>query len=263
MRITFLGTGTSVGVPMIGCDCATCNDPRPENKRLRTSVYIEHPGGAFLIDCSTDFRQQALTHRMPHIDALLITHDHADHINGIDDLRGYNHMQKGPIDIYAAASVLETLTHRYAYCFNPTQIGGGVPQLNLRQISGGEPFELNGLTITPVPAKHGILDILGYRLGPRFAYMTDCSEVPGSSVELLQGVEVLVVNALRHTPHPTHFTLDQALEFSRRIAPKQTWFTHMTCHLEHFATNAALPPETQLLHDGQVIELPDAGAWEN
>jgi len=300
MRITVLGTGTSVGVPVIGCRCEVCRSTAPENNRLRSSVYIEHAGGKLLVDCSTDFRQQALRYRIPRVDAVILTHNHADHINGIDDLRSFNFVQRSPIDLYATADVLHTIRHRYEYAFNPTQLGGGVPRLNLHEIdlankagdlrletggtekqagdlrleTGGTKTEkptayslqptaffIGGLQIVPVPIKHGVLDILGYRIGRNFAYLTDCSAVPESSVALLEGIEILVLDALRPTPHSTHFSLSEALDFSQRIGPAQTWFTHITCKMEHFATNASLPPNAQLLHDGQVIEVEEE-TWD-
>lgn len=210
----------------------------------------------FMVDCSLDFRQQALRYRMPRIDAVILTHDHADHIGGFDDLRGYNFIQQGPIDIYGTAAVFKTLRERYAYCFRPAlQIGGGLPQLNLIEIEPGKAFQLGDLEILPVPIKHGLLDIVGYRVGKTFAYMTDCSFVPETSVPMVDDIENLIVGALRPTPHETHFSLPEALEFSRSIRAGKTWFTHITDRLEYFATNASLPPDAQLLHDGQVIEV--------
>lgn len=264
MRITVLGSGTSGGVPTIGCDCAVCRSDAPENKRLRCSLYVEVPAigdvpeAKFLIDCSSDFRQQALRYRLPRIDAVAMTHDHADHMNGLDDLRAYNFIQRGPIDVYGDATVLATIRRCYDYCFNPKQIGGGVPQLRPRGIVARQAFRIGALEVTPVPIWHGQLPILGFRLGRHFAYLTDCSRVDEDAMDLLKDLRVLIVGALRPRPHPTHFSLDQAVAFSRRVAPSErTWFTHMTCNVEHFATNAALAPATQLLHDGQTIEVPD------
>ena len=256
MRITILGSGTSTGIPVIGCTCATCASTAPENNRLRASIYIEHPSVKFMVDCSLDFRQQALRHRIPRIDAVILTHDHADHIGGFDDLRGYNFLQRGPIDIYGAPDVLKTVRERYAYCFRPAlQIGGGLPQLNLIEIEPGKAFQLGDLEILPVPIKHGLLDIVGYRIGKTFAYLTDCSYVPETSVPMVDSIENLIVGALRPTPHETHFSLPEALEFSRSIRAGKTWFTHITDHLEYFATNAELPSDAQLVYDGQVIEV--------
>ncbi len=255
MKITILGSGTSTGVPVIGCDCPVCRSDAPENKRLRSSIYVENGDDKILIDCSSDFRQQALRAKLPRIDAVFLTHDHADHINGIDDLRLFNFIQRNPIDLYAREDVVETVKRRYEYCFNPRQLGGGVPQLNLRPLLPGETVQLKSTAIQAIPIKHGILDIFGFRIGKRFAYLTDCSEVPESSVELLEGVEVLVVDALRKTPHSTHFSLSEALDFSRRIQPRQTWFTHIACRMDHFETNEELPDDAQLLYDGQVIEV--------
>lgn len=257
MRVTVLGSGTSVGIPSISCGCEVCRSEVPENQRLRSSVYIEHPGASFLIDCSIDFRQQALRHRMPAIEAVLLTHSHADHISGLDDLRSYNFLQSAPIDIWGDATTLEAVRQRFAYCFRPTQIGGGLPRLNLREVQPTEPFRIGTVTVQPVPIKHGILDILGYRIGG-LAYLTDCSAVPASSMPLIEGVDTLIVGALRPYPHETHFSLPEALALSRELDARQTWFTHIGCKLEHFATNAELPPEAQLLYDGQILEAPDA-----
>ena len=255
MRITVLGSGTSTGVPVIGCDCAVCRSGAPENKRLRCSLYIEESGFVFLVDCSTDFRQQALRYGIRRIDAVLFTHNHADHMNGIDDLRVFNYLQGGPIGIYGDNATLATIQRRFDYCFNPPQVGGGVPQLLLQEIRPGQGFCLEGLNILPIRLKHGILDILGFRIGESFAYLTDCSAVPEESMALLEGIEVLIVDALRHKSHSTHFSLEQALNFSRALRPAQTWFTHIADDLDHFETNAQLPRNAQLLHDGQVIEL--------
>lgn len=255
IEITVLGSGTSTGIPSIGCNCEVCLSDKPENKRLRSSIYIDHPSQKILVDCSSDFRQQALRYKMPRIDAVLLTHDHADHIGGIDDIRNYNFIQKEPIDFYASSATLATVRKRFGYIFEPTQIGGGLPQIRLHPVAGEKPFQLGDLEILPVPLKHGVLDIFGFRIGRRFAYLTDCSTVPEKSMAWLEGLDTLVVDALRPEPHSTHFSLDEALEFSRKVKPRQTWFTHMAHKLEHFATNAALPPEAQLLRDGQIFKV--------
>lgn len=261
LRLRVLGSGTSTGVPVIGCRCPVCTSPDPRNRRLRSSVLIEAGAGDdkrfVLIDCSTDFRQQMLTWPAPRIDAVLLTHTHSDHVCGIDDLRVYNYYQRAAIPIHSTAPFLDDLRRRFAYAFNPMQEGGGVPRLALQTVEPGVPFEAAGLRVVPIPILHGLLPILGFRLGA-LAYLTDCSAIPESSEPLLQGLDVLIVSALRRRSHSTHFNLEQALEVSRRLAPRRTFFTHIADEMEHETTNRELPPTAQLLYDGQVIEVPDA-----
>ena len=257
MRITVLGSGTSTGVPTIGCRCEVCRSGKPENRRSRSGIYVETREGCFLVDCSTDFREQALRHRLERVDAVLMTHDHADHLNGIDDLRIFNFIQKTPIDLFGEGEVLETIRRRFAYCFTPKQIGGGVPNLRLLPIEPYLGFTLCGVEILPLRIKHGILDILGFRIGSRLAYLTDCSDAPDRTIDAIREIEVLVVGALRHSPrHPTHYCLDQALELRSKVQAQQTWITHIGCKMgDHFETNASLPRDAQLLYDGQIIEI--------
>ena len=255
LRVRVLGSGTSMGVPVLGCRCAVCTSSDPRNKRLRSSILIEAAGRHVLVDCSIDFRQQMLAWPAPRIDAVLLTHTHSDHVNGIDDLRAYNYLQGGPIPIYSAQPFLDDLTHRFAYCFDPMQKGGGVPQLDLRRVEPGVAFEAAGLRVVPIPIMHGLLPIIGFRLG-RFAYLTDCSAIPAASEPLLQGLEALIVSALRRRPHATHFNLEQAVEVSRRLAARRAFFTHMADEMDHETTNRELPAWAKLLFDGQVIEVP-------
>jgi phosphoribosyl 1,2-cyclic phosphate phosphodiesterase len=252
--VTFLGTGTSHGVPMIGCGCATCRSTDPRDKRLRPSIWIDVPGrGAILVDCATDLRQQALSFGVSRVDAVIFTHGHADHILGIDELRRFNVLQGGTIPCYADARTWRTVASTFSYVFDGlARQGGGVPQLERREIEG--PFEAAGVRVVPVPILHGRTPILGLRFGS-FAYLTDCSAVPDDSWPLVAGVETLVIDALRHKPHPTHFTVAEALVAVERIAPRRAYLTHMAHDLPHAETCARLPAGVELAYDGLVLDI--------
>lgn len=252
LKIRILGSGTSMGVPVVGCHCPVCTSTDWHNKRMRSSISIEAEGRNILIDCSIDFRMQMLSWPLPRIDAVLLTHTHSDHINGLDDLRSFNYIQKSSIPIFSTQYFLDDLKNRFGYCFTPLQEGGGVPHLDLMPIDPGQPFEVKGLPIQPVQIMHGVLPILGFRLG-RFAYLTDCSGIPEASEAMLQGLDVLIISALRRRPHPTHFSLAQSLEASERLGAKRVFFTHIADDLDHEETNRELPDRARLLYDGQEI----------
>lgn len=254
MHVTFLGTGTSHGVPMIGCRCPVCTSADPRDRRSRPSAVLAFEDGAtVLIDTSTDLRTQALSHGLDRLDAVIYTHSHADHIFGFDDLRRFNVLSGGPLPIYADARTLGDLRRTFAYAFSGgDQAGGGVPQVDPREVIG--PFVILGHEFVPVPILHGTRPILGYRVG-RFAYLTDCSAIPADSLPLLRGLDVLVLGALRHRPHPTHFSLREATEAAGRIGARRTWFTHMCHDLGHAATARDLPAEMGLAWDGLTIEV--------
>ncbi len=239
---------------MIGCTCATCRSADPRDRRLRPSIYIEVPGsGRLLIDSSTDLRQQALACAITRVDAVLYTHAHADHILGLDELRRFNMIQGTAIPCYADARTWDALKRTFFYVFDGiARQGGGVPQLELREIDG--PFEAAGVRVRPVPLLHGRLPILGFRFGS-FAYLTDCSAIPDDSWPLLEDVETVVLDALRDKPHPTHFTIDQALAAVTRMAPRRAFFTHMAHDLPHAATCARLPEGVELAYDGLVVDV--------
>jgi phosphoribosyl 1,2-cyclic phosphate phosphodiesterase len=253
VRVTFLGTGTSHGVPMIGCDCRTCRSGDPRDNRMRPSIYVSgEDGTALLVDAGPDLRMQALRFGVRRVDALLFTHGHADHILGLDDVRRFNAIHQRPMACYADAETVRDIRRMFSYVFDPaTPRGGGLPQLELFTIAGA--FVLGALEIVPVPILHGRRPILGLRIG-RFAYLTDCSAIPGESWPLLADLDVLVLDALRERPHPTHFSLDQAVDAARRIGAGRTWFTHMAHDLQHAPTCARLPPGIELAYDGLVVE---------
>jgi phosphoribosyl 1,2-cyclic phosphate phosphodiesterase len=249
LHITFLGTGTSHGVPMIGCQCATCRSQDPRDHRTRPSVFIEtDDGGAILIDAGPDLRAQALAHEIARVDAIVFTHGHADHILGLDDVRRYNHIMRRPMACFADAQTVDDIRRMFAYVFDPdAPKGGGLPQLELFRVEG--PFCLGRQEVIPVPVLHGQRPILGLRFD-RFAYLTDCSGIPDSSWPLLEGLDIVVLDALRERPHPTHFSIGEAMEAARRIGARHTYFTHMCHDLPHAATCARLPTGFALAHDG-------------
>ncbi len=255
LRITLLGTGTSHGIPMIGCDCAVCASTDPHDKRTRTSVLVQTADAAILIDTPPELRMQCLANDVRRVDGILYTHQHADHITGLDDLRRFNALQRTALTCYANAQTAHVLQRMFPYAFtNDPAYPSAKPELHLKEIDG--PFEINGVTITPIPLLHGHLPILGFRIG-RFAYCTDCSTIPEESFALLAGLDVLVLDALRIRPHPTHFNLEQAIEAARRIGARQTFFTHIAHELSHAQTNAGLPDNMALGFDGQVIDVCD------
>ena len=252
-RITFLGTGTSAGVPVIACTCAVCRSTDPRDRRLRPSIHVDVQGRAsILVDTSPDLRQQVLTHGVARVDAVLFTHSHADHILGLDEIRRFNFVQGGPIPCYATTEAWESIRRMFYYVFDglPRQ-GGGIPKIDARDIEG--PFTIAGVHVLPVPLLHGRLPILGFRFGS-FAYLTDCSAIPDDSWPLVAGVDTLVIDALRDKKHSTHFTVAEALEAIARIAPRRAYLTHMAHDLGHAGTNARLPAGVELAYDGLVLD---------
>jgi phosphoribosyl 1,2-cyclic phosphate phosphodiesterase len=258
LRVTLLGTGTSTGVPVIGCGCRVCTSNDPRDKRLRTACLIEGDGISVLIDAGPDFRTQALRQHIRHIDAVLFTHHHFDHVAGIDDLRPFFFGNYSPIPCFAHRLTADVLRQMFGYIFADGSYPG-VPLLELRVAE--EPVTVSSryhtgrsLEVTPVEVLHGDMPMLGYRLG-NFAYLTDTSHIPEKSFPLLEGLDVLVLDALRHEAHPTHFTIAQAIESARRIGARQTYFTHMTHTVLHAAEDAALPEGVNLGFDGLSFEV--------
>ena len=250
MKVTFLGTGTSTGVPVITCNCRVCTSEDPRDNRTRPSILLAWDDHVVLVDTSSDFRQQALRHNMHRLDAVLYTHHHADHIMGLDDIRLFNWRQRMVMPAYGSTETLDAVRRTFWYVFEDSQKGGGKPAMELNPVTG--PFELLGRTIVPIPVFHGEMEIYGYRIG-NFAYLTDVSRVPDDSLDLLGGVEVLVLSALRPTPHSTHQSVDQAVELSRKIGAERTFFTHMCHDILHAETDAELPDGIRLAHDGLVL----------
>ena len=251
-KITFLGTGTSYGIPIIACDCAVCASENPKNKRLRSSLLIELDSGKnILIDTSVDFRQQCLDNNVRHLEAILFTHCHADHVFGLDDVRQFNELQHESIPCYAESNVVKELRRVFGYAFGEAvQIGGGLPRLDLNIIEG--PFEVLGLQIIPLTVKHGVVDVTAYRFG-HIAYVTDCSFIPDESMAKLEGVEILILDALRQRKHSTHFNIEEAVDVSKSLGAKQTYFTHISHSLDHDETNLILPPGVELAYDGLTL----------
>lgn len=257
LRATVLGSGTSAGVPVIGCQCPVCLSTDPKDKRLRSSIVLRNESTTLLIDCGSDFRQQALGHQVNRLDALLVTHAHSDHVAGVDEIRLYNWYQGHSIPVYANSEAIEGLKKRFDYIFYSTHQGGGISQIDLKEIND-HPFEAAGFQILPLPVIHAQLPVLGFRIGD-FAYITDASEIGQETIDRLRGVRILIMNALRHRPHPSHQNVSQALEIVEQVNPEQTYFTHINHDLGHSTTNNQLPKGVELAWDGLEFDIdPDA-----
>jgi phosphoribosyl 1,2-cyclic phosphate phosphodiesterase len=255
LKITVLGSGTSHGVPMIACDCEVCRSSDPRDKRTRPSIAIENDGRIILIDTTPELRLQCLANDIRRVDAVLYTHHHIDHIAGLDDLRRFNWLQQSILPCYGQQATLDRLRTMFAYVFDEDdEYPSAKPRLTLHEIKLNRPLQLFGQSLTPVPLLHGKLPVLGFRVG-NFAYCTDVSEIPSESWPLLKNLDVLILDALRIRPHPTHFNLEQAVNHAGRIAAKQTYFTHIAHELGHTQTNEKLPAGMQLAYDGLVIDL--------
>ncbi len=253
MKVTLLGTGTSHGVPVLGCNCKTCLSDDPKDFRTRSSVFIKQENSHILIDTATEFRIQSLRNRVNRIDAVLITHCHADHVAGFDDLRRYNELQGREIPVYGHFSALDGIKNMFPYIFDDqAQIGGGKPLVKLSAIHSK--LTAAGVEIIPIPVFHGMIPVLGYRIGD-FAYITDVNKIPEPSLELLQGLKVLILGVLRYKPHPTHFHLEAGLEMIRLLRPERSYITHICHDFKHHEMNQSLPDGVELAYDGQQIDL--------
>ena len=251
--VEVLGSGTSMGVPVVGCDCPVCRSDDPRDKRLRASVMIRIRGMHLLIDTSIDFRQQALRSGIHQLDAVLYTHHHVDHILGMDDLRSLNFFTRRDIPIYATRETLAHIRRVFAYVFEPEKSPSDIPRVIPREITTA-PFTIGDVRVQPIPLWHGPLPILGFRIG-RFAYCTDVSRIPEESFSLLEGLEVFVLGALRRRSHPTHFSLEEAIQMAQKINAQQTYFIHMSHDLGHAQTEAELPDTIHLTYDGLTLTV--------
>jgi len=248
VKITFLGTGTSQGVPVIACECETCHSSDPRDKRLRTSLLLEKDNITLLFDAGPDFRQQMLRENIKKLDVILLTHEHKDHIAGMDDVRAFNYKSQDAIDIYAEERVQKAIKREFSYVFAEYQYPG-IPRMRLNNIQGF-PFKVKGMEIIPVRVRHMHLEIYGFRIGD-FAYITDANYIPEESKEKLFGVKYLVVNALRKEKHISHFSLREAIEFIREISPKRAFLTHISHQMGlHQNVEKELPPGIMLAYDG-------------
>ncbi|CAG1772171.1 phosphoribosyl 1,2-cyclic phosphate phosphodiesterase [uncultured bacterium] len=253
MRLVILGCGTSTGVPVIGCRCEVCRSSSEKNKRTRSSLLIQSQGFNILIDTTTDLRTQALSNGLERVDAVLYTHAHADHIHGIDDLRAFNLAAGGrAIPCFGNSDTIGRIKRIFEYIFREDGRDGWKPNLTAEEVSAA--FDLFGNTVIPIEVMHGEAEIYGYRIGP-FAYLTDCSAIPAKSAEKLAGLEVLILGALRQKPHPTHFSIGEAIEATQAIGPKRTIFTHLGHNLDYTKDNQGLPERFELAYDGMKIEL--------
>ena len=253
MKITFLGSGTSHGVPVVGCFCRVCASSDPRDQRLRTSVHLAIAGKSIVIDAGPDFRQQMLLNRISHLDAILFTHEHKDHTGGLDDIRGFNLFQPDPIPIYARDPVLAQLRREYAYIF----AGDGypnTPQIAVHPITN-HPFDVQGVSFTPIEVQHYQLSVLGFRTG-EFTYITDAKQISDSEKEKIRGTHTLVVNALHYAPNVAHFTVDEALALVEEVQPQQAYFVHMSHEIGlHREVDKTLPDRVALAYDGLRITV--------
>jgi len=259
IRLTLLGTGTSFGVPQIGCDCEVCRSDDPRDRRSRTAALVERDESALLVDTPPELRLQLLAAGRSHVDAVLFTHDHADHVHGIDDLRAISGRSRRRLAAYGSAGTMTRLAHRFPYIFDPAIVappGTFIPALEAHALEPGRSVEIAGVPVLPMVLDHGGMDVLGFRFGP-VAYVTDVKRLPSEARSLLVGVRVLVLSALFERPHPAHLSIPEALDLVSTLEVEQTWLTHLTHETAHRVLEARLPPHVRPAHDGLVLEVPE------
>ena len=253
IELLFLGTGTSYGIPVIGCTCSVCSSPSPYNRRLRCSALIRYNGKNILIDTSPDLRTQCLTYNINRLDAILFTHHHADHLFGLDDIRIFNRLHQNKIPCFGPKDTTDMIYRNFDYIFKPPPLStGGIPQIDLHTIH--QNFELFGKTIIPISVFHGTLPILGFRIGS-FAYITDCSAIPEKSMVLLKNLKILVLNGLRYKPHAAHFSIEQAVSIIEELKPENAYLTHISHDVDHNNLATVLPGNVSLAYDGLIVSV--------
>ncbi len=254
MKVTFLGTGTSQGVPVIACDCIVCKSEDTHDNRLRVSILIEYEGKVIVIDCGPDFRYQMLRARVKHLDAIIFTHEHKDHVAGLDDIRAFNYKQQSEINVYAHKRVQEALKREFSYIFSSNKYPG-LPRLDLYDIEDNKPFMVSDIEVIPVSVMHFQLPVFGYRIG-NFTYITDAKTISEEEKQKIKGSEILVINALQKEKHISHLTYDEALDLAREIGAKKTYLTHVSHRLgTHKEISAELPDGIYLAYDGLELNL--------
>ena len=251
MKIIILGSGTSTGVPMVGCRCPVCSSDDPRDKRTRASILVETGGKYILVDTSTDLRKQAIREGIPQIDAVLFTHSHADHIHGIDDLRGFHFIHQRVIPCYGGRETIDAIAGNFSYIFKGMETAGYAPLLEPHVVD--DRLELFGCAIDPIPLRHGTMPATGYRFDD-MAYLTDCSEIPDHSLAKLTGLKLLIIDALRYTPHPNHFNIEGALKMVEKLRPERAVLTHLT-HEVPYRDGEKLPPGAEFAYDGMTIAM--------
>jgi phosphoribosyl 1,2-cyclic phosphate phosphodiesterase len=253
MRVTFLGTGTSHGIPRIGCDCAVCQSDDFRNKRLRASILVEHEETMVLVDATPDFRQQALRVNLRRLDAVLLTHSHADHILGLDDLRVFT--EAGKLPVIGSGSTIADVGRMFPYACTEKPAWRGMPSFELRAVGECDEFVVGNLRVETVPVLHGRMTVLGFVFNRQFAYVTDCNEVLPEAMEVIRGVPLLAIDGLRHRPHVTHLTVARAVAVAQEAGAQQAWLTHLCHELDHAETELALPAGVRVAYDGLQVEL--------